>query len=46
MQSQDMYELIDLDRYPLNDLDSEAGLQLVAETRLSLDQREVNHVGN
>ncbi|MFA9421791.1 MAG: 2OG-Fe(II) oxygenase [Gammaproteobacteria bacterium] len=36
MQSQDLYQLIDLDRYPLDDLDSEAGMQLVADTRASL----------
>ncbi len=36
MQNQDPYQLIDLDRYPLDDLDSEAGLQLVADTRASL----------
>ena len=38
MQSQDIYEFINLDRYPLDHLESEAGLQLVADTRASLEQ--------
>ena len=38
MQSQDIYEFINLDRYPLDNLDSEAGLQLVGDTRASLEQ--------
>ena len=38
MKSQDIYEFIDLDRYTLDNLDSEAGLQLVDDTRASLEQ--------
>lgn len=38
MKSQDIYEFIDLDRYPLDNLDSEAGLQLVGDTRASLER--------
>jgi hypothetical protein len=37
MRNQDPYQLVDLDRYPLNNLDSEAGTQLVADTRASLE---------
>jgi hypothetical protein len=37
MQNRDPYQLIDLDRYPLNDLDSDAGIQLVADTRVLLE---------
>ena len=37
MRNQDPYEFIDLDRYPLNDLDSEAGQQLITDTRVSLE---------
>jgi len=37
LQTQDIYQLIDLDRYPLNDLDSEAGLELIADTQVSLE---------
>ncbi|RLA14794.1 MAG: hypothetical protein DRQ59_02550 [Gammaproteobacteria bacterium] len=36
MQDQGPYQLIDLDRYPLNNLDSEAGQQLIADTQVSL----------
>ncbi|MCZ6669147.1 MAG: hypothetical protein O6932_10840 [Gammaproteobacteria bacterium] len=38
MQTPEIYELIDLDRYPLNDLDSEAGQSLIAETHVSLEK--------
>jgi hypothetical protein len=37
MQTQSIYDLIDIDRYPLNDLDSEFGLQLIADTQVSLE---------
>jgi len=37
MWNQDPYQLVDLDRYPFNDLDGEAGMQLVADTRASLE---------
>ncbi len=35
MQTPEIYELIDLDRYPL---DSEAGQRLIAETQASLEK--------
>ncbi len=37
MRNQDSYVLVDLDRYPLNDLDSQAGQQLIADTQASLE---------
>lgn len=37
MQNPDPYQLIDIDRYPLNDLDSEVGLELIADTQVSLE---------
>jgi hypothetical protein len=38
MQTREIYEFIDLDRYPLNDLDGEAGQRLIAETQASLEK--------
>jgi len=37
MRKQNPYELVDLDRYPLNDLDSQAGQQLISDTQVSLE---------
>ena len=37
MRNQNPYEFVDLDRYPLNDSDSQAGQQLIADTQASLE---------
>lgn len=39
MQHRDMQTIIDLTRYPLDRLDSEAGQSLVAQCREKLDER-------
>ena len=38
MEHSEIYNLIDLDRYPLNDLAGKAGQQLVDQTRAALDR--------
>ncbi len=38
MQTREIVEFIDLDQYPLNELDSEAGQRLIAKTQESLEQ--------
>ncbi len=38
MQTAEIVEFIDLDRYPLNDLDSATGQRLIAETQASLEK--------
>ncbi len=38
MEHTEIYNLIDLDRYPLNDLAGPAGQQLIDQTRAALDR--------
>ena len=38
MEISQIYDLIDLERYPINDLAGEAGLRLIKETQAALEQ--------
>jgi hypothetical protein len=38
MENPELYDLVDLDQYPINDLTGKAGKRLIAETKAALDQ--------